>query len=164
MYKTYNSRLQRDLMEIFVGECYVTNKREIVTTLLGSCISVCLIDEINSVYGMNHFLLPGLKDRSNKESARFGTNNMELLINEMIKLGSTTKSMKAKVFGGAKVLKTVSDTITVNQDNIDFVHKFLYIENIEIVAEDVGGVSGRKIYFDTKDGSVYVKKVTDVEV
>lgn len=162
MFKTYNSRWQSDSVEIFVGEYYVTNKQEIITTLLGSCISVCLIDKISDVYGMNHFLLPGAKSSYNNDCSRLGVNNMEILIKGMLKLGSDIKCMKAKVFGGGKVLRTAGDTIKVHQDNIDFVHEFLYKEGIEIVAENIGGNCGRKIYLDTRDGAVYVKKVKEL--
>jgi chemotaxis protein CheD len=162
MYTNYSAKVKTDIIEIFVGEYYATNKQEVISTLLGSCVSVCLIDDINKVYGMNHFLLPGnitTKEIYADNSARFGINSMELLINQMLKLGATKKNFKAKVFGGGKVLKTNADIICVNQDNIMFAHQFLEYEGIPIVSEDVGGTQGRIIYFDTSDASVYVEKV-----
>ncbi len=136
-----------------------------ITTLLGSCIGVCLIDNVSKVYGLNHFLLPDMpKDNSNNDNSKFGAFSMELLINDMLKLGSSKKNMQAKVFGGGKVISTSSEIIQVNRHNIEFVHEFLRVEGIKIISEDVGGSFGRKIYFDTKDGSVYVRKVKDENI
>lgn len=168
MYKTYNKMFKREVVEIFVGEYYVSDKGEMISTLLGSCISVCLIDETNGVCGMNHFLLPNITTSSRTfdepNQARFGESSMELLIEEMIKSGSRRSNLKAKVFGGGKVLKTSQSIITVNEDNINFIHEFLKRRSIPIVAKDIGGTTGRRIYFDTKDGSVYVGKVKNINI
>lgn len=162
MFTNYNSKLKDDVINIFVGEYYVTKKGEIISTLLGSCISVCLLDDVNNVYGMNHFLLPGnikSKEIYADNSARFGVYSMELLINQMMKYGADKRDIKAKVFGGGKVLRTDSHVISVNQDNIRFAKEFLQYENIPVIAEDTNGNYGRRIYFDTRDGSVLVEKV-----
>lgn len=162
MYRNYNSKFKNNVVNIIVGEYYATKKEEIISTLLGSCVSVCLIDDINKVYGMNHFLLPGnltSKELYIDNSARFGVHSMELLIGSMQKMGAERNAFKAKVFGGGKILNTKSEMITVNEDNIKFAHEFLEFERIPIISEDVGGSHGRRIYFDTKDGSVYIEKV-----
>lgn len=160
MQRTFSRNFGNDVVEIFVGEHYATNKPEIITTLLGSCIGVCLIDNVNKVYGLNHFLLPDiLADNSISDSSKFGTFSMELLLNDMFMLGSKKINMEAKVFGGGKVLHTSGEGITVDKDNIKFIHDFLENESIKIISEDVGGNSGRKIFFDTRDGSVYLKRV-----
>lgn len=162
MFTIYNSKFKDDIINIFVGEYYVTNKNEIISTLLGSCVSVCLIDDVNNVYGMNHFLLPGnitSKEIYTDNSARLGVYSMELLINRMLKVGADKRNLKAKVFGGGKVLRTNTNIISVNLDNIRFAKEFLQYEGIPIIAEDTNGKYGRKIYFDTRDGSVFVEKV-----
>lgn len=167
MYTIFNKKFKREVVEIFVGEYYVTDKEEMISTLLGSCISVCLIDETRGIYGMNHFLLPNVlasKNINSENEARFGANSMELLIENMIKQGSKKDNIKAKVFGGGKVLKTTQDVITVNEDNIKFVHEFLEKKNIPILSKDVGGTHGRRIYFDTGAGCVYVEKVRNVMI
>ncbi len=102
---------------LYPGEYFVTAKDEIILTILGSCISVCLYDEVNKISGINHFMLPesrrsGEISNSNQfyndlyenPSLRYGSYSMELLINEMLKLGGQKKYMLAKVFGGGNVL------------------------------------------------------------
>src|SRR2546423_15569568 len=43
---------------ILPGDYYVTRHAELVTTVLGSCVSACIRDARLKVGGMNHFMLP----------------------------------------------------------------------------------------------------------
>jgi chemotaxis protein CheD len=43
--------------KILPGEFYVSNKGEIISTVLGSCISACIREPIAGIGGMNHFML-----------------------------------------------------------------------------------------------------------
>ena len=40
------------------GEYYVSSGEEIITTVLGSCVSACIRDTRIGIGGMNHFMLP----------------------------------------------------------------------------------------------------------
>ena len=44
--------------KILPGEFYVSMTGELITTVLGSCISACIRDKKTGVGGMNHFMLP----------------------------------------------------------------------------------------------------------
>jgi chemotaxis protein CheD len=113
MYRRFNSQLKRDMIIIQPGEFYVTKKDEIIGTVLGSCISVCLRDSEKKVGGMNHFMLPGdfrVEDIFNSQSARYGMYAMELILGEIIKLGGGREHLSAKVFGGGHVLSSVGKT------------------------------------------------------
>lgn len=149
------------MCELFAGDYKATVEEDLVlSTLLGSCIAVCLLDSYNMVAGMNHFMLPSAVRTTNillEEDARYGVQSMELMINEMMKLGADRKKLKAKVFGGGKVL---GNTITgVSDSNIEFAFNFLEMENIPVLAKNVGGDFGRKIYFYPETFDVYVKKI-----
>lgn len=157
----YNEKFRNEITEIFVGEYYVTNKNEIISTLLGSCISICLMDEFNRVFGMNHFLLPcaNENDANLQDKSKFGNVSVDLLISKMENMGAKKENFVAKVFGGGRVLKSSSSIIQVNEHNISFINMYLEEKNIPIASKDVGGDFGRMIYFNTIDGSVYVKKI-----
>ena len=80
--------------KILPGEYYVTRQDEIITTVLGSCISVCIRDPLSGVGGMNHFMLPGdtkknLSQWGNGDclETRYGIAAMESLINDVLKQG-----------------------------------------------------------------------------
>ena len=145
------------------GEYYVTDQDEIIATVLGSCISVCVKDEKNQIAGMNHFMLPGdlrQSDDFTTHSARYGMYAMELLLGEIIKLGGDREHLTAKVFGGGHVLQSVAKTIkNVPDSNIKFARAFLDMEGIKVLKSDVGGRLGRKILYLPRLGKVFVKKL-----
>jgi chemotaxis protein CheD len=112
--------------------------------------------------GMNHFMLPGdvrSEDMFVSASSKYGMFAMEQLIEEMIKKGGSKKHFQAKVFGGGHVLNFRKTDGNVPESNIDFVRAFLKMEQVEIVKEDVGGYSGRKILFFPETGKVLLKRL-----
>ncbi|WP_431189772.1 chemoreceptor glutamine deamidase CheD [Alteromonas gracilis] len=148
-------------VKILPGEFYATSNDHLIVTVLGSCIATCLFDPANNVRGMNHFLLP--RDDTEKsilisESARYGTYAMELLINEMLKLGAKKNQIVAKVFGGGNVMKGLIHN-NIGQRNVDFAFEYLKKESIPVVASDVLSDYPRKVYFFEEDGLVRIKKI-----
>jgi chemotaxis protein CheD len=154
-------------INILPGEYYAANEPVMIRTLLGSCVAACLYDPINKVIGMNHFLLSNRRYARNipvvlSEAGRYGIHAMELLINDMLKLGAKRANLNAKVFGGgALYLKPdVKDNFfCVGDVNVRFVREFLKNENIPLVAEDLGGENARVIHFSYEDFSVHVKRI-----
>lgn len=120
-----------------------TGPDDVLTTVLGSCISICLHDRAAGVGGMNHFLLPGDPTR-NKGEARYGINAMELLINAVLKAGGQPRRLEAKVFGGANA---TGSRLPIGLQNARFAFWFLENEGIPVVARDVGGVHARKLRY-----------------
>lgn len=117
------------------------------TTVLGSCIAVCLYDGAAKVGGMNHFLLADPAPLASEEAHllnRYGLHSMELLINAMLKRGATRWGLKARIYGGATMREGLGD---IGRRNIAFARKFLTNEKIPVLGEDVGGTSARRIEF-----------------
>ena len=148
------------------GEYFVSAQPVVVSTLLGSCVAACLWDERNNVIGMNHFLLANRRYMRNEslcctEAGKYGVHAMELLINGMMKIGARRENLRAKVFGGASVMKTGDgDNFScVGEVNARFIVEFLKTDGIHLVAADLGGDVGRVIYFASEDFSVYVRKM-----
>jgi chemotaxis receptor (MCP) glutamine deamidase CheD len=130
----------------------------VIRTLLGSCVSAALVDPYARVGGMNHFLLPtGVEDE--QAGARYGINAMELLINEIMKLGGHRQRLVAKVFGGARLLARASNTIP--DRNAAFVRDFLITEQIPIVGECLGGDVGLEVWFHTGNGRAQVRRIAE---
>ena len=154
-------------VNILPGEYYVTNRPATIHTLLGSCVSACLFDPVNRVVGMNHFLLSNRRYARDlptcmSEAGRYGIHAMELVINEMLKLGAKRQNLRAKAFGGGSIYlnPAVKDNFfCVGEVNIRFVHEFLKTENIPLIAEDLGGERARVVHFFFDDYSVHVKKI-----
>ena len=94
--------------KILPGEYYVTCHDEIITTVLGSCVSACIRDPSTGVGGMNHFMLPGdttkrLDQWAGRDSlaTRYGIAAMETLVNDILKLNARKSRLELKLFGGA---------------------------------------------------------------
>lgn len=168
----FKTKINQKSKNISAGELHVTNQNEVISTVLGSCVSVCLFDQINNVSGINHFMLPekitsSFVNEDNQfdgsllltNSLRYGAYSMELLINEILKLGGEKKYLNAKVFGGGNVLNIYSDKRTIGEQNIDFVLAFLKAEKIDVISKDVGGNTGRKLLYYTKENKVYIKNI-----
>lgn len=159
------SQLDRVLVQ--PGEHAVAGGEVVLSTLLGSCVAACLYDPINKVVGMNHFLLASRRyvpDPSSilSEPGRYGVLAMELLINDMLKLGAVKRNLQAKVFGGGKVLGALNKKnrfSNVGEVNGRFVREFLEQERIPLVAARLGGENGVMIHFFSSDYSVYLRKI-----
>lgn len=148
--------------KILPGEFYVTQHEEMITTVLGSCVSACIRDPARGIGGMNHFMLPLHKDQHwdagdvFSMATRYGNFAMEHLINELLKYGARKNKLEAKVFGGGKIINAMTD---IGESNADFVRHFLQLEKIPIAAEDLGGINPRKVLYFPKTGKVRVRKL-----
>ncbi len=152
----FDNHFQHNAVKVLPGEYFVTNESMVIMTVLGSCIAACLWDSRAHVGGMNHFMLP---DGDLLEaSGRYGSYAMELLINEMLKLGARRETMQAKIFGGAQVMHNFT-TMNVGERNTNFVLNYLNTERIPIVSEDVLDIYPRKVVFFPVTGKVMVKRL-----
>ena len=150
--------------KILPGEYFVTTEDEVVTTVLGSCVSACIRDTTLGCGGMNHFMLP--EDQSvnghawttgiNSLATRFGSYAMESLINEIMKLGARRERLEVKVVGGGKIMAGMMD---VGAKNIEFVREYLRTEGMPIAGEDLGDIYPRRVIYSPRTGKVLVKKL-----
>jgi chemotaxis protein CheD len=145
---------------IHIGEYYGSAEPVIIKTLLGSCVSVCLFDPVRKIGAMNHIFLPGRADLKHFDvKARFGINAMELLINEMLKLGADRQKLIAKTFGGAHILSEISKTNSQGRKISEFVTEFLKNESIRLIGHDLGGNQWRQVRFHTDTGDAFVRRI-----
>lgn len=150
--------------KILPGEYFATGRDMVLVTVLGSCVCACIRDRVSKIGGMNHFMLPDSgQDKNNPlgESARYGVYAMEILINQLLKIGAKRSNLEAKVFGGASVLRgfTVNN---VGERNAEFVMQFLKTEKIPVLAQDMLDIFPRKVYFFPATGLVRVKNLKQV--
>ena len=148
-------------VHVSTGDVATSNKPVIMRTILGSCVAVCLYDPSVPAGGMNHILLPG--SYLDGRSTRLGVYAMELLINELMKLGGDRRRFVAKAFGGANVMRGLKTT-TIGDDNADFVRNFLAAERIPMVAERLGGNHAVEISFSTDSGRAVVRSIDGSEL
>jgi len=143
---------------LHAGRLFVSAEPAIVTTILGSCIAVCIWDERIGAGGINHFLLPrriGL----GHASAGFGTLSTNELIDRLVTLGASSTRMRAKVFGGASMMGADGGVQSVGSQNAEVAIEILRERHITVVASSVGGSRGRKVVFHTDTGETLVKVI-----
>ncbi len=148
----------RVMVKVLPGEYYVTDEDMIVSTVLGSCVAVCLTDTGRRIGGMNHFLLPD----GGSATGRYGVYAMELLINGLMKAGARRHMLEAKVFGGAAVIRGAT-AIRVGQRNVAFVDGFLEREGIRVAARDVLGDDARKVLLFPDTGRVLARRLSEAQ-
>lgn len=159
----YDRLFDCEAAKILPGEYYCTDKDMVIVTVLGSCVSACIRDNITGIGGMNHFMLPdgGGDDSVVSESMRYGAYAMEVLINQLLKSGARRANLEAKIFGGGNVLRAFTTT-NVGERNANFVKHFLKEENIRVMGEDLNDIYPRKVYFFPRTGRVLVKKLKEM--
>ncbi|HET9359830.1 MAG TPA: chemotaxis protein CheD [Vicinamibacterales bacterium] len=128
-----------------------------VTTVLGSCVSVGIWDPAAGIGGLNHFLLPHGAAQGARVT-RYGTAAMRALIDAVLAAGGRRNGLQAKLFGGACVLRSFQKSgWHLGTQNVAVARAVLLDEGIPLVAEDVEGERGRKLIFQTHDGSAWVR-------
>src|SRR5579863_4245741 len=157
----FDNHFQRPGVKLLPNEFYTTDEDMVLVTVLGSCVAACIQDRTAGIGGMNHFMLPddgSDASHASSDSMRYGAYAMEVLINELIKRGGRRERFEAKVFGGGAVLAGMT-TINIGDRNSEFVRRYLALEKIRIVAEDLQGMHPRKVAFMPRSGQVMVKKL-----
>ncbi len=141
---------------LYPGTIFTHQERHLVTTVLGSCISVCVWNEKMRVGGINHYLLP-LWNGEGLPTPKYGNVAIERLVEKVNRLAGGGPLI-AKVFGGASMWAQGSGALAVGDRNVELAFRTLEELKIKIVSQDVGGGMGRKIIFDTQSGTVLLKR------
>ena len=140
---------------IHSGQLYVAARPSYIHTVLGSCVAVCIYDSRLNISGMNHYLLP-LWNNDGLQSPKYGNIAIPKLIEGMEAVGCSKKDMIAKVFGGASPndMHHTSENMMIGKRNYQIAVDILQQYNIKIVAQDMGGIRGRKIVMDSITGKI----------
>ena len=154
----------KNIVTIYSGEYYISSDPHVaIYTLLGSCVAVCLYDQITGIGGMNHFMLPQAQKDQILEYGRYGLQSIEIMIEKLLYQGAVYQNLKAKIFGGSNMVNLNYRENDIARSNIRFTLKYLESKEIPIIAKGLGGTFGRKIYFVLEDYSVYVQRLNREE-
>ena len=138
------------IISVVQGEFRISDDpNDLLSTVLGSCVAVCLFDLQRGIGGMNHFLLPFGQEQGTDRPVRYGQFAMEMLINALMKDGARKERLQAKIFGGAKIMADLRD---IGSANAKFTREFLATERIACVGESLGGNQARRVVFRPSTG------------
>ncbi len=151
------------MIKIFSGGWHVSvGGKEMLATILGSCVCACVRDPAIAVGGMNHFLLPdgGTGNASASDATRYGMFAMETLINNILSKGGKKERLEIKVFGGGNMLGNAQP---IGAKNIAFIRSYLKSEGLSITSEDLGGNQPRRVHYFPDTGKVMLRKLRRTE-
>jgi len=162
--RRYRDRNGNLIVKLLPGDYYVTRREEVLDTILGSCVSACIRNPRLRIGGMNHFMLPrpsgnGIDtwEHIAGRATRYGSASMEQLINRILSAGGTRADLEVKIFGGGRVLSSMSD---IGNHNVIFVREYLKQEGLKVTSEDVGSNYPRHVQYFPMTGRVRVRHLT----
>jgi chemotaxis protein CheD len=138
------------------GKIIVATTPSIISTLLGSCVAVCLWDKRLHIGGMNHYLLPE-NETGDSGNANRGSSSIRMLLDAMISNHANPHDIEAKIFGGCNSLYKNNDLFKIGERNIAIAFEIMKGVGIPVVAQHTGGAFGRKIVFNTSNGKVRMR-------
>jgi chemotaxis protein CheD len=148
-----------DLKEhyLYPGMLFAEPEPHRVTTVLGSCVSVCLFDPVRRIGGINHYMLP-LWNGEGLSTPRYGNVAIDSLIDRLLGFGCLFSRLQAKIFGGAAMWENADRFMPIGAGNIDLALRILEQYGIQVVAKDLGGGASRKIIFNSGTGEVLLRR------
>ena len=138
---------------LYPSDIYVSKTPCIVSTVLGSCVSVCLYDQVLKYGAINHYILPQWNGLD-LMTMKYGNMAIIRILEELLKIGSKHENLTARVFGGSEVLTGISSSFHIGERNIEIALEILNELGIPVILLEVGGDKGRKVIFNTSTGEV----------
>lgn len=156
---------QRFIAKILPGQFYVTRHQEVISTILGSCVSVCMRDAVAGIGAMNHFLLPRSGGHSPRNEivaaepcARYGIDAMEMMLDALERNGARRERLEVKVTGGGRIGEGMND---IGAHNAEFTHEYMQMNGFKLLACDLGGTAPRKVHYFPDTGKLLIKKLDE---
>lgn len=139
-----------------IGEFAVSKEPTVLETILGSCVAVCLWDEVRSIGGLNHYLLPREQSGS-AMSTNYGATSIDTMVKEIIAIGADLNNLQAQIFGGGSVITALDDIFNIGSENVWIAREKMCEYGIPIVGEFVRGKNGIRVIFRTSTGEVVTR-------
>lgn len=148
------------LINIGIADLKVTTAPNVLRTILGSCVGICLYDPGTKVIGLSHIMLAE-QNIAGTNPKKYADSAIPILIQEMEAIGASKTRLKAKIAGGAAMFNMGANSIMgdIGKSNVRKVKEILSSLSIEIVAEDIGGDFGRTIDFFADNFQLKVKTI-----
>jgi len=143
------------------GELLMSSEPLRVTTILGSCVAVCMFDPVERNGAICHASLPNAPAVLHRDPFRYADEAVLYLLERYRRMGVPFSRLAIKVFGGADVLggKPRDGYMSIGRQNTMAALESLGWQGVRPVVVETGGESGRKVIFITHTGDVFVKRL-----
>jgi chemotaxis protein CheD len=141
------------------GELFLSREPALVSTVLGSCVSITFFEPVASLGAMCHVMLP---TGPMGDGFRFVDSTLGYMVDKIVGMGIRLDRCEVKMFGGADVLlprELEGIRLSIGCQNIREARNGLSLLGVVPKASDVGGKHGRKLIFNSHTGDVFLKKV-----
>ena len=154
------------ITSIHIGEFFVTGEPStLVVHGLGSCVALILFDEEVLLGGLAHVLLPGPRPESDTMSdmpAKYGDEALDRMVEALMERGGKRKNLRAALVGGARLFSAEQEVDhEVGPRDVQAMQSFIKAKEIPILAEEVGGRIGRRVYFTLTSCRLEVKTLRE---
>jgi chemotaxis protein CheD len=136
---------------LYPADIFVDKSPRVISTVLGSCVAVCLYDPVMKMGAINHFILPQWNGHD-LATMKYGNVATIRILEELLLYGCKYENIVAKVFGGAEVLTGMPTNFHIGRRNAQMALEILNEFKIPVVASNLGGNQGRRIVFNTGTG------------
>lgn len=144
------------------GEYLFTLSPSIVSTVLGSCVSITMHNPEHQISSICHAVLP--EEIIPGEPYRYVDSSIAAMLRMFGRHGIHKMDLVVKLFGGSNILPPSQNSyrdMTVGRQNILRAQQIIENEQLNLLASDVGGTRGRKLFFHTHTGEIYLKRLRD---
>lgn len=141
------------------GEVVVSLQPMLVSTVLGSCVAVTMFSASRRFGAICHAMLPANAGR--ESDLRYVDTAVHYLYNKVIEFGAGN-DLIVKLFGGAQMLDVGGHSSvkgSVGEQNVARAEAILADLGLVVSARDTGGLAGRKLFFCTRDGDVFMRRL-----
>jgi chemotaxis protein CheD len=172
------------VIPVEMGETQISGRQgdRLLAIGLGACVGICLFDATAGVAAMVHVVLPQTPSAPPAPTAKRGIIHLPgkcantaipNVIAEIEKAGANVARLKAAIVGGAQIFTPpaampptggrpgvpATARLEIGPRNVEAVKRGLAAVRVPIVAEMVGGFSGRTVTFHITQGQVFVRPI-----
>ena len=142
------------------GFIIIPKTPSIIYSFIGSGIVFTVFDNEKKFGGASYFTKPYTNFLN--ASPLFAKHSFLTLIKLMEKEGGKRKNFEIQIFGGAENKKIKGFIKNLAFENIKSAKKIVFEYNFKLAGEEIGGIKGRKIMFNTKTGEIIIAKVLKI--
>jgi chemotaxis protein CheD len=158
-FETERATPDRNRVTVGIADLAVTDAEQTLTTSgLGSCVAVTVHDDAAGVAGLVHAMLPRAADGTDANPVKYADTGVERLYDAAVTAGASSHRLEAKLVGGSHMFDFGDADERIGARNVSVARETLERLGVPVVAEDVGGESGRSVRFDPETGALTVRK------
>lgn len=157
---TSNSKVH----DVGIGKIGLAVSPDILKTILGSCVAICLFDKQLKIAGLAHIMLPHYTGM-HEEKSRYADTGFDILLNMLTKEGVQSSNLVARIAGGAHMhgMPPGTQLAKISSENVQAVRDRLKEHRIPLLTEVVGGTKGRVVRFYAETGEIEVHELNPVD-